>query len=98
MPDDPDIPEFKPVDQQWQIEYGRLRKLGGGNYWEGCRLEDVIARSKMTPYALGVADHRSLREAKEIHDARQPIACPFADGTPEKAEYDRGWDTLSLRR
>ena len=97
MANDPDIPDFKPVDQQWQMEYGRLRKLGGGNYWEGCRLEDVIARSKMTPYALGVADHRSLREANEMHDARQPIACPFADGTPEKAEYDRGWDTLPLR-
>ena len=48
--------------------------------------------------ALGVADHRALREAIEIHETPYtPSICPFADGTPEKAEYDRGWDALPLR-
>jgi hypothetical protein len=92
MADDFDIPDFKPVDQRWQLEYSRIRKLGGGDYWEGRKLEDKAARSKMSPYALGVADHRSLREATEMHNPRPPIACPFAAGTPEKAEYDRGWN------
>ena len=49
----------------------------------------------MTPYALGMADHRSLRDATEMHNRRPPIACPFADGTHEKAEYDRGWNAFA---
>jgi hypothetical protein len=47
MADDPDIPDFKPVDQHWQMEYGRLRKLGNGNYWEGCRLEEAAAEASL---------------------------------------------------
>jgi len=98
MTDDPDFSGFKPVLQQWRVEYGRIRKLGGGDYWAGYRLEEASARSKMSPYALGVADHRALREATEIHESPYtPNICPFADGTPEKAEYDRGWDALPLR-
>jgi hypothetical protein len=98
MTDDADFPGFKSVDQQWRIEYGRIRKLGGGDYWAGYTLEEAATRSKMSPYALGVADHRALREAIETHET--PYAsnvCPFADGTLEKAEYDRGWDALPLR-
>src|SRR5271163_4919558 len=97
MENDPDIPDFKPVAQQWQIEYSRIRKLGDGDYRKGRKLEDEATRSKMSPYAVGVADHRSLREAIEMESADRPIACPFADGTPEKAEYNRGWDALPLR-
>ena len=83
---------------QWQIEYGRIRMLGGGDYWKGSRLEEAAARSKMSPYALGVADRRSLKSAIEMaHDAATPNVCPFADGTPEKTEYDRGWNSLPLR-
>ena len=33
----------------------------------GYKLEEAEARSKMSPYALGVADHRALREAIEMH-------------------------------
>jgi len=95
MIDDPDIPGFKPVDQRWRLEYRRIRQLGGGDYWEGCGLEMKASRSRMSPYALGVADHRSLRAATEMHNRRPPIVCPFADGTPEKAEYDRGWNAFS---
>jgi len=94
MIDGPDVPDFKPVDQCWQLEYHRLRKLGGGNYWQGCRLEAKEARLKMSAYELGIADHRSLREATEMHNRRPPIACPFANGTPEKAEYERGWNAI----
>jgi hypothetical protein len=88
---------FKPVDQQWRIEYSRIRKLGGGDYWEGCRLEDIEVRSKMSPHALGLADHHSMRGAIERGDRSKPIPCPFDEGTPEKAEYNRGWDDLPLR-
>jgi hypothetical protein len=97
MTDDTDFPDFKPVIEQWRIEYGRIRKLGGGDYWAGCRQEEAAARSEMSPYALGLADHRSMREAIERGDKRKPFPCPFADGTPEKAEYNRGWDALPLR-
>jgi hypothetical protein len=89
-----DIRDFKPGDQRWQLEYSRIRKLGGGDYWKGCKLEDEGARSKMSPYALGVADHRSLMAATEMHHARPSTANPFAAGTPERAEYDRGWNSL----
>lgn len=97
MTDDADIPGFMPVDEQWRVEYGRIRKLGSGNYWAGCRLEEAAARSEMSPYALGLADRRSMREAIERGDKRKPFPCPFDDGTPEKAEYNRGWDALPLR-
>ena len=98
MTGDADFPGFKPGIEQWRVEYGRIRKLGGGDYWVGYRLEEAAARSKMSPYALGVADHRALREAIEMHVTPDTSnACPFVDGTPEKAEYDRGWDALPLR-
>lgn len=98
MTDDADFPGFKPGIEQWRVEYGRIRKLGGGDYWAGYKLEEAEARSKMSPYALGVADHRALRETIEMHGTPYaPYVCPFADGTPDKAEYDRGWDALPLR-
>lgn len=96
MTDAADFPDFKPVDEQWRVEYGRIRKLGRGDYWAGCRLE-AAARSKMSPYARGLADHHSMREAIERGDKQEPSPCPFDDGTPEKAEYNRGWDALPLR-
>jgi len=68
-----DVPGFKPVDQQWRIEYGRIRKLGDGDYWEGCRFEDTEARSKMSPYALGLADHHSMRGAVERGDRPKSV-------------------------
>jgi hypothetical protein len=97
MRDDNDFPDFEPVIEQWRIEYSRIRKLGGGDYWAGYRLEDAAARSEMSPYALGFADHRSLRDAIERGDGPKPPPCPFDDGTPGKAEYNRGWDALPLR-
>jgi hypothetical protein len=98
MTDDDDFPDFKPGIEQWRVEYGRIRKLGAGDYWAGYRLEEAAARSKMSPYALGFTDHRALREAIEVHETPYTSnVCPFADGTPEKAEYDRGWDALPLR-
>ena len=85
MIDDPNVSDFKPV-QRWQLEYHRLRKLGGGDYWKGCRVDALL---KMSLYDLGRAYRRD-----EIHNIGRPIVCPFADGTPEKAEYDRGWNAL----
>lgn len=97
MTDGADFPEFKPIIERWRVEYGRIRNLGGGDYWAGCRLEEAAARYEMSPYALGLADHRSMREAIEKGDKRTPFFCPFDDGTPEKAEYNRGWDALPPR-
>ena len=97
MTDDADFPDFKPAIEQWRLDYGRIRKLGGGDYWAGCSLEEAAARSEMSPYALGLADHHSMREATERGDGPKPIPCPFDDGTPEKVEYNRGWDALPLR-
>jgi hypothetical protein len=97
MTDDADLPDFKPAIEQWRVEYGRIRKLGDGDYWAGCRLEEAAARSEMSPFALGFADHHSMREAIETGDKRTRPPCPFHDGTPEKTEYDRGWDALPLR-
>ena len=97
MTDDADFPGFKSVIERWRVEYGRIRKLGGGDYWKGEKLENEAARSKMSPYALGLADHRSMREATERGDGRTSFSCPFDEGTPERAEYDRGWDAFPLR-
>ena len=97
MTGDDDFPDFKPAIDQWRVEYGRIRKLGGGDYWAGCRLE-AATRSQMSPYALGLADHRSMREAIERGDRRKQSPCPFDEGTPEEAEYNRGWDALPPRR
>ena len=97
MTDGADFPGSKSVSERWRVEYGRIRKLGGGDYWKGQRLEDEAVRSKMSPYALGLADHRLMREATERGDERTPFPCPFDEGTPERAEYDRGWDALPLR-
>lgn len=73
-------------------------KLGGGDYWAGRGLKEATARSKMSPYLLGLADHRALREAIEVRMIPDMSNVgSFADGTPEKAEYDRGWDALPLR-
>jgi hypothetical protein len=97
MTDDTDFPDFKPAIEQWRVEYGRIRKLGGGDYWAGYRSEEAAARSEMSPYALGLADHHSMREAIERGDKQKSFPCPFDDGSPEKAEYNRGWDALPLR-
>ena len=95
MTDDDDFPDFKPVIEQWRVDYGRIRKLGGGDYWAGCRLE-AATRSEMSPYALGLADQHSRRDAIQRGQRPEPIPCPFDEGTPEKAEYNRGWDALPL--
>jgi hypothetical protein len=77
------------VGQQWLEEYSRVRKLGVGDYWAGCRLQIKAARSKISPFNRGVADHLSLRAATS--NGRPPYVCPFAEDTPEKVEYERGW-------
>lgn len=72
-------------------EYRRLKKLGGGDYYEGRRIATEERRSKMSPYDLGVEDAVTQKSAVEIYNARPPKQCPFLSGTPEEAEYDRGW-------
>ena len=97
MTDNADFRGSKLVIERWRVEYGRIRKLGGGDYWKGEKLEDEAVRSKMSPYALGLADHRSMREAAGRGDGRTSFPCPFDEGTLERAEYDRGWDAFPLR-
>jgi len=45
----------------------------------------------MTPAELGERDAYLHADAVETYNARPPDRCPFAKGTPEQREYDRGW-------
>lgn len=85
--------EFKTSyrERERQREYRRLKKLGGGDYWEGCRIDNDERRWKMSPYDLGVEDANLHKSAVERYNAHPPNLCPFVKGTPEEAEYDRGW-------
>jgi hypothetical protein len=78
-------------ERERQREYRRLKKLGGGDYLEGCRIENDERRSKMSPYDLGVGDANSHKSAVERYNGGPPDRCPFDKGTPEEAEYDHGW-------
>jgi hypothetical protein len=46
---------------------------------------------KKTPYRLGRDGACSRRAAMDTYNAAPPDPCPFQKGTPEEAEYDRGW-------
>jgi hypothetical protein len=46
---------------------------------------------KATPYQLGERAAADRQPAYETHNAFPPDDCPFDKGTPEEAEYDRGW-------
>lgn len=83
--------QFKARRRDRQREHRRLKRLGGGNSWEGRRIEDEKRRSKMSPYALGKEDAMVQKSAVEIYNTRPPGRCPFAKGTLEETEYDRGW-------
>ena len=45
----------------------------------------------LPPYEKGRDDRVTLISALRTYNARPPIVCPYAEGTPERAEYDRGW-------
>jgi hypothetical protein len=54
-------------------------ELGGGGYWEGCKLEDEAVRARMSAYDLGVADHLSLQGAlTQQRRYRRTVAIKFA--------------------
>jgi hypothetical protein len=48
-------------------------------------------RATMAPYDLGRQGAANQAAAVERYNARPPDPCPFHKGTPEEAEYDRGW-------
>jgi hypothetical protein len=49
-------------------------------------------RAATPPYQLGRQDAASHRAAVETYNARPPPEpIPWAKGTPEEIEYDRGW-------
>jgi hypothetical protein len=50
------------------------------------------SRPKMAPYELGQEGARLHRIAFEMYH------CPFAKGTPEEIEYDRGWEDYSKQK
>ncbi len=89
MPSDRDATNSR--QRERQREYRRLKKLGGGDYYAGRRIETEERRSKMSPYDLGEEDARTQKSAVEMYNARPPIQCPFLSGTPEETEYDCGW-------
>ena len=64
---------------------------------EARRIQNEERRAKMSPYALGVEDATTHKSADETYNARPPDPCPFAKGTPEEAEYDRGWKDAMAR-
>ena len=74
-----------------QREYRRLKKLGGGDYEKGRRIENEARRPKMSPYDLGVEDADLQKYAVVRYNSRPPARCPFAKGSHEEVEYDRGW-------
>jgi hypothetical protein len=43
------------------------------------------------PFDLGKEHAAVHRAAVERYNAKPPDSCPFAKGTSEEAEYDRGW-------
>jgi ferredoxin-NADP reductase len=50
-------------------------------------------RARMTPYELGSEAFLCSIRAAERHNVPAGMLdnCPFKKGTPEEAEYDRGW-------
>jgi hypothetical protein len=95
----PDAPDehFKARRPEYEREYRRLKKLGGGDASEGRRIENEVRRSKMSPYDLGAEDAITLKSAIKMYNTRPPLQCPFAQGTPEEAEYERGWTDAMAR-
>jgi len=55
-------------------------------------------RARMSPYALGREDAITHKSAVETYNARPSDSCPFARGTSEEAEYDRGWEDAMHQR
>jgi hypothetical protein len=45
-----------------------------------------------TPYELGRRDAASHAVTVELYNAKPPDCCPYAKGTAEGVEYDRGWN------
>lgn len=76
--------------RRYQREYRRRKEIRAS-------MEYAERRSKMKAYDLGREDAVAHRSAIETHNARPPSRCPFARGTPEEAEYDRGWNDVMRR-
>jgi hypothetical protein len=94
-----DVSYWNQRNRERQREYRRLKKLGGGDIVKGRALEAEQRRSQMSPYDLGVEDASSRLAALRIYNVRTPDSCPFAQGSSEEAEYDRGWrDTMQKAR
>jgi hypothetical protein len=61
------------------------------------RVRDRERRARMTPYELGCEAAIAHSGAVERYSARSPDTCPFAKGTDEEKEYDRGWKSATSR-
>jgi hypothetical protein len=57
-------------------------------------------RARMTPYELGSEAFWHCIRVAERYNVRAGMLdnCPFEKGTPEEAEYDRGWQAASQQR
>jgi hypothetical protein len=80
--------------REYQREYRRKKRAAATQEWARKEQE---RRAKMSPYELGVEDAVYHRAAVEHYNARPPNRCPYAEGTPEEAEYDRGWKDQMAR-
>lgn len=86
------FPDFNRRNRERQAEYRRIKKLGDGDAAKGRAIEAEQRRLEMSPYDLGVEAASSRRAALRTYNVRSPDTCPFEKGTPEEAEYDRGWN------
>jgi hypothetical protein len=57
----------------------------------------VMPESESTPYEQAAEDAASHHAAIEMYNHAPPDRCPFKRGTPEEAEYDRGWKATMER-
>lgn len=77
--------------RRYQQEYRRRKRLQAMAAYEE-------RHAKMSPCELGREDAIAHRAAVEMYNARPPSRRPFEKGTPEEAEYDRGWNDVMHRR
>jgi len=66
--------------------WGRTQRAEAKARWEE-------ERARMTPHELGIEAFWRCIHAAERYNVRASMLdnCPFKKGTPEEAEYDRGW-------
>lgn len=58
---------------------------------KNCTAESEKKKEAATPYYMGYKDGLSHSITMSRYNQRPPDKCPFAKGTLEEQQYDRGW-------